>query len=114
MTVAAIETTFASLQNAPATQVRRAWSAVRESLRVHKTLALTAHDRIEAVLLDPAEYAALVARAAEADQALLRTLTERFDARLAALNQADARARLHDAFAANGQFVDAPVAGQSF
>jgi PHD/YefM family antitoxin component YafN of YafNO toxin-antitoxin module len=105
---------LAALESVAATLVRREWSEVRERLRSTKVLALTSHDRVDAVLLDPAEYATLVARAAEADLSLISTLTAHFDARLAALQQPDARDRLLQAFERNGQFDGAVVAGERF
>ena len=108
------ENALAAIRPVAATRVRREWLEVRELLRSSKALALTSHDRVDAVLLDPAEYTALVRRAAEADHALLGALTERFDARLDVLNQADARDRLLQAFDRNGHFDGAVVAGASF
>jgi hypothetical protein len=105
---------LAALQSVAATRVRREWLEVREQLRASKALALTSHDRVDAVLMDPAEYTALVARAAKVDQALLNGLTERFDARLAVLNQPNARDGLLRAFDRNGQFDGTVVAGESF
>jgi PHD/YefM family antitoxin component YafN of YafNO toxin-antitoxin module len=101
------------LEAVPATRVRREWAAVRDQLRSVKTLALTSHDRVDAVLLEPSAYAALVASAADADQAMLSKLTERFDARLAALAAPDAHSRLLRAFESDELQGDA-VAGSSF
>lgn len=105
---------LATLTSVAATRVRREWMEVREQLRVNKALALTSHDRVDAVLMDPAEYSALVARAAEADQGLLKALTERFDAQLALLDQPETRDRLLQAFDRNGQFDGEIVAGERY
>lgn len=102
------------LESVPATRVRREWMEVREQLRNSKVLALTSHDRVDAVLLDPAEYAALVRRAAAADETLLRQLTERFDARLAVLDPPQARDRLWQAFERQGEFEGSVVAGEQY
>lgn len=105
---------LAVLESVAATRVRRDWMEVREQLRTSKALALTSHDRVEAVLMDPTEYTELVARAAGADQTLLTVLTERFDARLGVLDHPDAGDRLLQAFGQNGQFGGTVVAGESF
>lgn len=103
-----------TLEPLPATTVRRDWATAKERLRARGVLALTTHDRVEAVLLDPAAYEALVARAEAADMALLDGLTRRFDERLAALATPDAADRLRGAFAREGRFDNAPTAGDSF
>lgn len=103
-----------ALEPMPATTLRRDWSTAKGRLRAKGVLALTTHDRVEAVLLDPAAYEALVARAEAADKALLDGLSRQFDARLAALKAPDAADRLRAAFAREGRFEAAPVAGGSF
>ncbi|HAI59889.1 MAG TPA: hypothetical protein DCM32_08435 [Xanthomonadaceae bacterium] len=102
------------LEPLPATTVRRDWATAKSRLRAKGALALTSHDRVEAVLLDPAAYEALVARAEAADRALLDGLTARFDARLSALKNPDAATRLRAAFSREGHFDAAPRAGDSF
>ena len=103
-----------ALEPLPATTVRRDWATAKDRLRAKGVLALTTHDRVEAVLLDPAAYEALVARAEAADRAILDGLTRQFDARLAALKAPDATERLRAAFARQGR-VDAPAkAGDGF
>lgn len=103
-----------ALEPMPATTIRRDWSTAKDRLRAAGVLALTTHDRVEAVLLDPSAYEALVARAEAADKALLDGLTQQFDARLAALNAPDAADRLRQAFANKGRFEGAPLTGESF
>ena len=103
-----------ALEPLPATTVRRDWATAKDRLRAKGVLALTTHDRVEAVLLDPAAYEALVARAEAADKALLNGLTREFDARLVALKSPDAADRLRGAFAREGRFDNAPTAGDSF
>lgn len=102
------------LEPLPATTVRRDWSTTKARLRDRGALALTSHDRVEAVLLDPAAYAALVARAEAADRALLEGLSRQFDARLAALAAPDAAQRLREAFDREGRFEPGPTAGSRF
>lgn len=103
-----------ALEPMPATTVRRDWSTAKDRLRAKGVLALTSHDRVEAVLLEPAAYEALVARAEAADRALLDGLSRQFDERLVALKSPDAAERLRAAFAREGRFDGAPVAGDSF
>jgi hypothetical protein len=103
-----------ALEPMPATTVRRDWSTAKDRLRAKGVLALTTHDRVEAVLLEPAAYEALIARAEAADQALLDGLTRQFDARLAALKAPDAADRLRTAFAREGHFDTPPRAGDAF
>jgi PHD/YefM family antitoxin component YafN of YafNO toxin-antitoxin module len=103
-----------ALEPMPATTVRRDWSTAKDRLRAKGVLALTTHDRVEAVLLEPAAYEALVARAEAADRALLDGLSRRFDERLAALKAPDAAERLRGAFAREGRVDDAPTAGGGF
>lgn len=103
-----------ALEALPATTVRRDWATAKDRLRAKGVLALTTHDRVEAVLLDPAAYEALVARAEAADQALLDGLTRRFDERLAALGTPEAGDRLRGAFAREGRIDTPPRAGNAF
>jgi len=103
-----------TLEPMPATTIRRDWSTAKDRLRAKGALALTTHDRIEAVLLEPATYEALVARAEAADKALLDGLNRQFDARLAALKHPDAADRLRAAFGRDGRFEGTPTAGDSF
>lgn len=103
-----------ALEPMPATTVRRDWSTAKDRLRAKGVLALTSHDRVEAVLLEPAAYEALVARAEAADRALLDGLSRQFDERLVALKAPDAAERLRIAFAREGRFDGTPVAGDSF
>lgn len=103
-----------ALEPLPATTVRRDWATAKNRLRAKGVLALTTHDRVEAVLLDPAAYEALVARAEAADRALLDGLTRRFDERLAGLRAPDAAARLRAAFDRDGDFETPPRAGAAF
>jgi PHD/YefM family antitoxin component YafN of YafNO toxin-antitoxin module len=103
-----------TLEPMSATTIRRDWSTAKDRLRAKGALALTTHDRVEAVLLEPAAYEALVARAEAADKALLDGLARQFDARLDALKQPDAAERLRSAFAREGRFEGTPVVGGSF
>ncbi|MCZ8317766.1 MAG: hypothetical protein ACK5S2_11940 [Lysobacteraceae bacterium] len=107
-------TASSALEALPATTVRRDWATAKDRLRAKGVLALTTHDRVEAVLLDPAVYEALVARAEAADQALLDGLTRRFDERLAALGTPEAGDRLRGAFAREGRIDTPPRAGNAF
>lgn len=103
-----------TLEPMPATTLRRDWSTAKELLRANGVLALTSHGSVQAVLLEPAGYEALVARAEAADKALIEGLADRFDRRLAALEQPNAAERLRAAFAREGHFDNAPVAGDGF
>ena len=95
-----------ALPRAPATSVKTlGWRGVMQTVHREGAVLVTNHDRPEAVILSPEAYLAL-ARAAGAgtrkDADVLEALRARFDARLAALQDADAGDRLR-------AVIDAPA-----
>jgi len=89
-----------------ASQVKNKWGEVVRQVRQNGSVAITNHSSVEMVLLDAATYqqlteslAALQAR----EQSVLDELAERFDARLASLNQPDAAARVGALFESRGK-----------
>jgi len=89
-----------------ASQVKNKWGEVARQVRQNGSVAITNHSVVEMVLLDAATYqrlteslAALQAR----EQSMLDDLAERFDARLASLQQPDAAARVGALFESRGK-----------
>ena len=100
------EAVLADLPELPASDVkRRGWKGVMSEVRAQGGVVVTNHATPEAVVLPTDEYVRLreAARRGEQQiQAQLDVLRQRFDKRLAALDAADAGARLRLA-------MDAPV-----
>lgn len=103
-----------SLPAVSSTRLRRDWLNVTAQLAECGALGLTTHARVEAVLLDPREYLALLARAQAADEAWTAELRRRFDERLASLNEPGAGEALREAFDRGGRFTGPVVAGEGF
>ena len=89
-----------------ASQVKNKWGEVVRQVRQSGSVAITNHSSVEMVLLDAATYqqlteslAALQAR----EQSVLDELAERFDARLASLQQPGAAARVGSLFESRGK-----------
>src|SRR5690606_32441797 len=110
--------TFDTLPRTPASDVKKhGWRGVMQSVAHHGKVLVTNHNTPEAVILSTAEYRAMVeaVRAAQAQVPnTLDNLRQRFDERLAVLNQADAgdrmRALIQQAPALEGKLK----AGSSF
>lgn len=84
----------------PAADIKRAgWKALMEKV-VKGPVKVTHHGKDQAVVLTPAQYAALVEAAAAAPSPL-EVLERRFDERLAMLSRPDAAKRLQTAFEAS-------------
>ena len=98
-----------SIENLPrqnASQVKNKWGEVVRQVRQNGSVAITNHSSVEMVLLDAATYqqlteslAALQAR----EQSVLDELAERFDARLASLQQPGAAGRVGALFESKGK-----------
>ena len=89
-----------ALPRTPASALKlRGWRGVMDDVRRDGAVLVTNHDRPEAVILPAEAYAALVRAArtgAQRDADVLQTLRARFDARLAALDEAGAGDTLRD------------------
>jgi len=100
-----------------ATQVKNKWGDVVRLVRQTGTVAITNHSVVEMVMLDIDTYRALAAsleRLNDQDQRVADELTERFNARLATLNTADAAERVEALLATKGQLKVRPKAGESY
>ena len=121
MTVAAphvAPTGLEHLQRKPASDVKReGWRGVMKGVGAAGTLLMTNHDQPEAVILSLQEFRRLteLAESALRDKAhKLETLSQAFDADLAALRQADAGGRLRQAFGAPLALKGKVIAGRSY
>ena len=105
------------LPTRPASQVKNRWGEVVRQVRESGSVAVTHHAAVEMVLIDTATYRRLAeeVRGMHAkEEAVMDELDRAFEARLAALQAPDARARLDGLFARRGQLKRAPKAGASF
>ena len=100
-----------------ASQVKNKWGDVVRQVRQSGSVAITNHAAVDMVLLDAATYQqltddllALKAR----EQSALEELTGRFNARLAVLQQPDARRKATALLDARGKLGRRPKAGASF
>jgi prevent-host-death family protein len=113
-------TELLSLQDLPrqnASQVKNKWGEVVRQVRQAGSVAITHHSAVEMVLLDAATYeqltqdlSALKAR----EQSMLDELADRFDARLAVLQQPGANRKVEALMNAKGKLARRPKAGASF
>lgn len=100
-----------------ASQVKNKWGDVVRQVRQSGSVAITSHAAVEMVLLDAATYQQLtqdVLALNAREQSVLDDLADRFDARLAVLQQPDAASKVGALFAAKGRLVKRPRAGASF
>lgn len=108
---------FDELPQANASQVKNKWGEVVRLVHQAGTLAITNHSSVEMVLLDVATYRELTASflmLKEREQTVLDELTNRFNARLAALASPDAAKRVTSVLAQRGTLKRRPKAGESF
>jgi prevent-host-death family protein len=109
-----------SLEQLPrqnATQVKNKWGDVVRQVQQMGSVAVTSHATVEMVLVDAAAYQKLASEIAALnarEQSVLDALTNRFNTRLAALQQPGAGDKLNAVFAARGKLVRRPKAGASF
>ena len=108
---------LADLPRQNATQVKNRWGEVVRLVRQAGSVAITNHANVEMVLLPAATYEQLAneLQALKAQQAgRLETLAQRFEARLAGLQQPVAPQQVKALFAARGKLEKRPKAGASF
>jgi prevent-host-death family protein len=114
-------TELPSLERLPrqnASQVKNKWGEVVRQVRQSGSVAITNHASVEMVLLDAATYQQLsddlqALRARERNQ--LDELSQRFDERLAALQQPDAARRVDVLFESRGRLgAKRPKAGATY
>ncbi|MGC3986997.1 MAG: type II toxin-antitoxin system prevent-host-death family antitoxin [Pseudorhodoferax sp.] len=111
---------FAALEQLPrqnASRVKNKWGDVVRQVQSEGSVAVTNHSKVEMVLVDAAVYERMVkemqARQGH-EQHVLQALDQRFDERLAALQQPGAAAQVGSLFAAGGKLRTRPKAGTSY
>lgn len=100
-----------------ATQVKNRWGEVVRLVRQAGSVAITNHANVEMVLLPAATYEQLTTelQALKAQKAgQLEELAQRFEARLAGLQQPEAPKQVKSLFAARGKLARRPKAGATF
>jgi len=100
-----------------ASQVKNKWGDVVRQVQESGSVAVTSHSTVEMVLLTAATYRRLVEEVAAfnaREQAALDELAERFQARLALLQQPDAGDKVDAVFAARGKLARRPRAGAAY
>lgn len=107
-----------ALESLPASHAKKpGWPSVVRTVRRERVVVMTNHDEPEVVMMTPEEYvriAEIVNRARiKADEELV-ALRERFDARLASLQDPGASDRLRAAARAPVRLEGAPRAGSSY
>ena len=113
-------TALLSLEELPrqnASQVKNKWGEVVRQVRQSGSVAITNHATVEMVLLDAETYRRLskdiqIFKARE--QLVLDELTERFNQRLAVLQQPQAAQKVQALFEAKGKLTHRPKAGASY
>ncbi|MDB5730854.1 MAG: Prevent-host-death protein [Variovorax sp.] len=113
-------TELLSLDDLPrqnASQVKNKWGEVVRQVRQTCSLAITSHAAVEMVLLDAGTYRQLtqdLLALKVREQSVLDELADRFNARLAVLQQPDADQKVRTLFDARGKLASRPKAGASF
>lgn len=111
---------FAALEELPrqnASRVKNKWGEVVRQVQAEGSVAVTNHSKVEMVLVDAATYHRMVEETRlrqSQEQQLLQALDQRFDARLAGLQQQGAADGLQGLLAAKGRLRRRPRAGGSF
>lgn len=105
------------LPRTPASDVKKlGWRGVMKAVGRTGRVVVTNHNQPEAVILSAEEYADVVRALREAgtrDDAVLDTLRQRFDARLASLQEADAGTRLRSVMRGPAKLAGKVKAGAS-
>ena len=100
-----------------ASQVKNKWGDLVRLVQKSGSVAVTNHSAVEMVVLDVSTYRQLaediqVLKARE--QTVLNELAQRFDARLAVLQQPDASRKVAAVFESRGKLRQRPKAGATF
>jgi hypothetical protein len=99
------------------TDVKNRWGDLLRQVREQGTVAITAHDKVELVVIEAkryAEAAALLGSVEARREKELAELTAEFDHHLARLREAGSRERLDAALEARGRATPRPKAGPSY
>jgi PHD/YefM family antitoxin component YafN of YafNO toxin-antitoxin module len=108
---------LAALPRHNASHVKNKWADVVRHVHQVGSLAITNHANVEMVLLDAATYQQLhqdIQALNAREQSVLDDLTQRFNDRLAVLQEAAAPGRLDALLAAKGKLRTKPKAGASY
>jgi len=100
-----------------ATHVKNKWGDVVRQVMQEGSVAVTNHSAIEMVLIPAAQYDQLARELTQLqarEKDALHTLTDRFDQRLATLQDAGAAAAVDAVMNARGTFKRRPKVGESF
>ncbi len=100
-----------------ASQVKNKWGDLVRLVQASGSVAVTNHSSVEMVVLDASTYRQLtqdILALKTREQTVLSDLAERFDARLAVLQQPDASRKVTSVFKARGKLIQRPKAGASF
>jgi prevent-host-death family protein len=106
-----------SLPRHSASQVKNKWGDVVRQVNRSGAAAVTSHSSVEMVLMPAAEYEQIfneLASLRAKRQSSLEELTQRFNARLALLQQPEATTRVEALFDSQGRLEKRPKAGTSF
>lgn len=112
-------TELPSLEELPrqnASQVKNKWGDVVRLVHQSGSVAVTNHSSVEMVLVDAATYRKLaqcISALKAREQLVLDELAQRFDARLATLQQSSTR-KVTALFESRGKLAKRPKAGASF
>lgn len=115
--MAAILSALEELPRQNASRVKNQWGEVVRMVQERGTVAVTNHSKVEMVLVNAATYHQLVKDSQALhgrEQSFLEALDQRFDARLATLQQDGAAAQVGRVLAATGQLRSRPKAGATF
>lgn len=106
------------LPRASASDVKKqGWRGVMNTVRSKGKLLVTNHDEPEAVIIPAAEYDALMQLLAQSDArtvSILQDLRQRFDERLATLQDRSAAARLRSTISGSAKLRGKVKAGASY
>lgn len=100
-----------------ASQVKNKWGDLVRLVQASGSVAVTNHSAVEMVVLDASTYRQLtedIQALKVREQTVLSELAQRFDVRLAVLQQPDADRKMTAVFEARGKLVQRPKAGASF
>ncbi len=100
-----------------ASQVKNKWANVVRLVQQSGSVAITNHSVVEMVLLDASQYQSLVTEIQALktrEQTLLDELTNRFNARLAVLQEPGADQKIQSLFDARGKLANRPKAGKQY
>lgn len=100
-----------------ASQVKNRWGEVVRLVRQSGSVAVTNHSAVEMVLVDASTYRQLtedIQALKDRERTVLDELAQRFDARLAVLQQPDAARNVTALFDTRGKLGRRPKAGASF